>query len=387
MPWGEVTVMSQREEFVRLATAPGANVRELCRRFGVSPKSGYKWLGRFAAEGAAGLLDQPRRPLQSPTRTDADMEDRVLELRKEQPAWGGRKIRARLLAEDKDKGKEGGAPVPSASTVTAILRRHGKLDGPEAAPPASTHRFEHEAPNQLWQMDFKGHFALGAAGARCHPLTVLDDHSRFALGVIACADETGPTVQACLTRLFRRYGLPDRMLMDNGSPWGSDAAHPWTPLGVWLLRLGIGVGHGRAYHPQTQGKDERFHRTLQADVIQGRVFGALPAAQAAFDRFRWTYNHVRPHEACGLQPPSSRYQVSARPFPEPLPPIEYDHGETVRWVQQGGRLAWQGRQFLVPRAFRGYPVAIRSTAVDQTWTVYFLRHPIATLDLRQPAEA
>lgn len=379
MPWQEVSTVSLRHEFVTLASREDAPIRALCRRFGISPETGYTWLRRYQAAGPDGLVDRSRRPHRSPRQTPAAVETAVLALRDAQPTWGGRKLAAVLRAR--------GEPAPHPATITAILRRHGRLGAPGSRPQQRWHRFEHPAPNQLWQMDFKGHFALGAAGARGHPLTVLDDHSRFALGVIACADETGPTVQACLTRLFRRYGLPDRMLMDNGSPWGSDAAHPWTPLGVWLLRLGIGVGHGRAYHPQTQGKDERFHRTLQADVIQGRVFGALPAAQAAFDRFRWTYNHVRPHEACGLQPPSSRYQVSARPFPEPLPPIEYDHGETVRWVQQGGRLAWQGRQFLVPRAFRGYPVAIRSTAVDQTWTVYFLRHPIATLDLRQPAEA
>jgi transposase InsO family protein len=378
MPWQEVSTVSLRQEFVSLASREDATIRALCRRFGISPQTGYTWLRRYQAAGPSGLVDRSRRPRSSPRQTPAAVEAAVLALRDEHPTWGGRKLAAVLRAR--------GAPAPHPATITAILRRHGRLGPPDRRSPPRWQRFEQVAANQLWQMDFKGHFALGASGARCHPLTVLDDHSRFALGVLACADESGPTVQACLTRLFRRYGLPDRMLMDNGSPWGSAAGHAWTPLGVWLLRLGIGVQHGRAYHPQTQGKDERFHRTLQADVLQGRVFGDLPAAQAAFDTFRQTYNHLRPHEACGLQPPSSRYQVSARPFPAALPPIEYDHGLPVRRVQQGGRLAWQGRQFRVPRAFRGYPVALRPTAVDQTWTVYFLRYPIATLDLRQPTE-
>src|SRR5262249_9640533 len=159
---------------------------------------------------------------------------------------------------------------------------------------------------------------------RCHPLTVLDDHSRFALGLEACANEQGVTVQERLTTIFRRYGLPRRMTMDNGSPWGNDSTHPHTPLTVSLMRLGIGVGHSRPYHPQTQGKDERFHRTLKVEVLHGRTFRDLPHCQAAFDEWRTVYNVQRPHEALAMATPGSRYAISARPFPASLPAVEYD---------------------------------------------------------------
>jgi transposase InsO family protein len=196
-------------------------VSELCRRFGISRKTGYKWLGRSASEGPAGLGERSRRPGRSPARTEATLEARVVELRSAHPAWGGRKLHRRLL----DLGHE---QVPAASTITAILRRHGRLEAAESAKHTAFTRFEHAAPNDLWQMDFKGHVAL--AQGRCHPLTVLDDPSRYALALAARGNERTETVQGHLSALFGHYGLPWRMLMDNGSPWGDDGTHPYTPL-------------------------------------------------------------------------------------------------------------------------------------------------------------
>lgn len=190
---------------------------------------------------------------------------------------------------------QGYQDVPAASTITDILRRHGRLSEDEASKHKAWTRFEHEAPNQLWQMDFKGHFPMGQG--RCHPLTVLDDHSRFSLGLIACSNERTETVQRGLTSLFRRYGLPDRILADNGSPWGSNGEHRYTQLNVWLLRLGIITSHGRSYHPQTQGKEERFHRTLKAELLRWEDFRNLTHCQRLFDAWRNKYNMERPHEA------------------------------------------------------------------------------------------
>jgi transposase-like protein len=197
MPWREISAVDLREEFVVLARADGANVRELCRRFGVSPTTGYKWLERHRGEGRDGLLDRSRRPQMSPERTAAAMEERILRLRDKNPAWGGRKLRRRLV-------ELGERVPPSASTITEILRRHGRLDADQAAKHRAFIRFEHAAPNDLWQMDFKGHFAMRRG--RCHPLTVLDDHSRFAVGLDACGDERATTVETRLTAIFRRYG-------------------------------------------------------------------------------------------------------------------------------------------------------------------------------------
>ena len=377
MPWTEVSVMSQRLEFVSLAQREGNNMRELCRRFGVSPSTGYKWLRRFSDGGAAAMVDQPRRPHHSPQRTPLEVEQVVLAVRDAHPAWGARKLRAWLLARSHEH-------LPSPSTITAILQRQGRTDPVEGRKHKTWQRFERQAPNQLWQMDFKGHFPLSTG--RCHPLTVLDDHSRFALGLEACPDETAKTVQQRLTTIFRCYGLPDRMVMDNGSPWGSDEDHRYTPLTVWLLRLGIAVSHGRPYHPQTQGKDERFHRTLKAEVLQGRTFVDLTQCQRTFDPWRTLYNLERPHEALGMAVPASRYQVSSRSFPETLPPVEYGPDDLVRRAGDRGRISVFGREFKVGRAFKGLPVALRPTADDGTFNVFFMTYNIAQINLSQGAK-
>lgn len=375
MPWEEVSIVERREEFVMLARAEGGNKRALCRRFGISPTTGYKWLKRHDAEGRTGLSDRSRRPARSPGRPPEAMEARVLALRDEHPAWGGRKLARRL----RDLGVAG---VPSAGTITEILRRHDRLDEARSAAHRPFVRFEHAAPNDLWQMDFKGHFALGRG--RCHPLTVLDDHSRFAIGLQACANERADTVQQRLTAIFRQYGLPWRILADNGSPWGDDADSPHTLLTVWLLRLGVAVSHGRPYHPQTQGKAERFHRSLKAELITRRPFADLDECQRHLDTWRHVYNTQRPHQAIGLNAPITRYNPSPRPFPEPLPPIEYDSDDIVRRIDAAGKLYFRNRTFRISRAFRGYDVALRPTNRDGCFDVFFDHHPIATIDLDKP---
>ncbi len=377
MPWEEVSVMSQRKEFVNLARGEEANMRELCRRFGISPTTGYKWLDRFGVGGEAGLADLPRHPHHSPGRTGPEIEEMVLKVRDAHPAWGGRKLRAWLSA----RGHE---LLPSPSTITAILGRHGRIDPSESAKHRAWQRFEHPEPNQLWQMDFKGHFPLREG--RCHPLTVLDDHSRFSLGLEACGDERTQTVQRRLTRIFRRFGLPERMVMDNGAPWGRDADHRHTPLTVWLLRLGISVSHGRPYHPQTQGKDERFHRTLKAEVLRGDPFRDMKHCQEAFDTWREVYNLERPHQALGMATPASRYHVSCQPFPEQLPPVEYGPQDQVRKVQDQGRFTWKGRNVKISTAFKGLPVAVRPTCTDGIWDVFFMTNKLCQIDLRQSVD-
>jgi transposase InsO family protein len=319
------------------------------------------------------LRDRSRKPSRCPTRTAGTIEQAVVRLRDAHPAWGGRKIAVRLATA-------GLHPVPHPSTITGILRRHGRLRPEESAKHRPWQRFEHAAPNDLWQMDFKGHFPM--ATGRCYPLTILDDHSRFSLAVRACPDQTGPTVQTHLIDVFRRYGLPQRLLVDNGSPWGDDREHPYTPLTVWLIRVGVGVTHCRPYHPQTQGKDERFHRTLKAEVLTGRTFVDLADCQIRFDDWRTVYNCERPHQALDMATPVRRYRTSGRPYPEVLPPIEYGPDDTVRKVQAGGELSYRGRTLTVGKAFRGYPVALRPTAADDVYDVVFCHQTIRRIDLK-----
>lgn len=376
MPWKEASLMDLRKEFIHLATQSGAKIGRLCGRFKISSKTAYKWIHRFRQEGEAGLQDRSRQPHHSPRRCEAALEQNVLQLREAHPAWGARKIRSRLQ-------RQGELRLPAVSTVHAILKRYGKVDPNESAQHQAFQRFEKETPNELWQMDFKGHFALGN-GQRCHPLTILDDCSRFALCLRACSNEQTDTVQEVLIRVFRRYGLPLRMLMDNGSPWGQDWEHPYTPLTVWLLRLGVKSSHGRPFHPQTQGKEERFHRTLQAEVLRYQTFRDEGEAQTEFDRWREVYNCERPHQALQMQVPADRYQVSARCFPEALVPIEYAAADQVRRVQKTGHISFQGREWRVPKALIGYPVALRPTRTDGRWDIFFCDHPIKQIDLQQP---
>jgi transposase InsO family protein len=265
--------------------------------------------------------------------------------------------------------------------VHAILQRHGLIDPLESAKRQAFVRFEHAQPNDLWQMDFKGHFAM-SSGARCHPLTVLDDHSRYSLCLHALDNERAQDVQSCLTHTFRRYGLPWRLLVDNGPPWGNSVDHPYTPLTVWLMRLDIAVIHSRPYHPQTMGKDERFHRTLNAEIISRKCFADLAQVQASFDPWRDLYNFRRPHQALNMQPPATRYRISSRAFPERLPQAVYDQGLETRSVQQEGKLSYHGHQYRVPQAFRGQRVALRpNSEYDGLIDVLFCHQRIAQINL------
>ena len=364
--------MDQRREFVRLALQEGANRRELCRRFGISPDVGYKWLRRWQA-GDRELLDQSRRPKRMPRRSAAAVEVQVVAVRDKHPAWGARKI-AHCLKRD-------GQIVPVPSTVHRILCRNERIKPSENAPPNPGHRFEKEAPNQLWQMDFKGHMPL-ANGTRCHPLTVIDDHSRYVPCLKACANEQRPTVQEHLTATFRRYGLPEAFYIDNGSPWGDTSGAHWTRLKVWLLKLGIRVVHARPCHPQGRGKNERFHRTLNAEVFAMRSFRNLPEVQRALDAWRMVYNLERPHQGLDMNVPADRFQPSLRVMPTRIPKVQYDVGETVRTVSSTrSYISFKGQFWKVPQAFVGERLAIRPLDRDGNYGIFFASWQVALIDL------
>jgi transposase InsO family protein len=370
MPWREVSVIEARREFIGLAMLEGANRRELCRRFGIHPNTGYKWLQRWAAD--EDLSDRSRRPHTSPGRSTAAIEARIVNLREAHPAWGARKL-ARCLERE-------GLACPAPSTVHAILRRHGCIV-PPAGGAVAHQRFEKPAPNLLWQMDFKGHVPL-AGGGRCHPLTILDDHSRYAIGLDACGDEQESTVRSRLERVFRCYGLPEAFFVDNGTPWGDASGQRWTRFGVWLLKLGVGLLHSRPYHPQSRGKNERFHRTLKAEVFAFERFRDLAEVQTAFDRWRGIYNTDRPHQALGQEVPASRYRPSSRAMPTRLPAMEYDEGEIVRTVgTTKAYVSFKGRLWKVPQAFCGERLAIRPRGTNGQYGIFFGAHLVAKLDL------
>lgn len=374
MPWPVNDLTSVRLEFVRLASNDDCNMRELCRRFDISATVGYKWLKRYEQAGEAGLQDRSRRPHHSPKQTDRVVEKLIIGLRREHPAWGARKLRRRLL----DLGH---LDLPATSTITGMLHRHGLIDDQQSQAAQHYERFERSAPNDLWQVDHKGHFGLSRG--RCHPLCGLDDHSRYNVLLSACADQTESTVREHLVGAFRRYGLPAQILWDNGSPWGSAGGQEVTGLDVWLMRLGVGVIHGRPYHPQTQGKEERFHRTLKTEVLNRGGWQDCQQVQQAFDRWRPIYNNQRPHEALTLATPATRYQMSQRCYPETLPQVQYDRGVQVRKVCAAGRICYSGKEWRVGRGLIGELVAVRPTDRDGIYQVIFLTQVIKELDLRQ----
>jgi transposase InsO family protein len=355
-----------------LALQEGANISDLCRRFDISRPTGYKYLYRFLEEGIEGLRDRSKRPNNSPNATKEEIEQLILKLRDKHSSWGGRKLKTRLE-------KQGHNDIPAASTITEILKRNNRMSADESEKHEPWHRFEAERPNDLWQMDFKGYFQV--RDGQCHPLTVLDDHSRYSLCIGACRNEQKTTVEQHLINIFRKYGLPFRMLVDNGPPWGNDGTFKYTALTVWLMRLGIKVIHSRPYHPQTLGKDERFHRTLKAEVLNYCDDKSIQQCQVLFDQWRNIYNTERPHEALGMDTPIDYYRISHRKYPEKTPEIEYGPDDQVRKVQSNGSIYFKNKEFRISKAFKGQNVAIRATNVDGTFNIHFCNQKIGHIDL------
>jgi transposase InsO family protein len=347
MPWLETNVRDQRLQFVLAGRHRRASIAVLCRAFGISRQTGYKWLRREATAGSVAVLaDRPRRPHHSPLRTDAARTARVVAAR-DLFGWGGAKL-AHVLAA------EGIHLAPR--TIDRIIQREGRTRR-DAAPAAALRRFERPAPNELWQMDAKGAYPLTPRG-RCHPLSILDDHSRFAVGLYALPALSTAHVQPALVACFRRYGVPRAMLMDHGAPWWATAsADGLTALSVFLLKQGIQLLYGAVRHPQTQGKVERFHRTLGERLRWHGVPRTLPDFAATFRWFRAEYNEMRPHAALEMHPPASRFTGSPRPY-QPVPPAwEYSAALEIRRVQANGVIRYAGCAYFVSEALRGEDVA------------------------------
>lgn len=373
MPWKEVTEMSSKLEFVQFALAGNHSFHELCKRYGISRKTGYKLLKRYKATGEAGLKEYSRRPLHSPSKTIRSLEEKIIQVREKKRSWGGRKIRAWLI-------NQGEKEIPQASTITGILRRYGYIKEEESQKRKALIRYEHELPNDLWQVDFKGHFQMRKG--RCHPLTLLDDHSRFSIGLRACSNERGETIKPHFIEIFEEYGLPWRMNFDNGSPWGAGHQNRYTEFSLWLMRLGIRVSFSRPYHPQTNGKDERFHRTLKTELLRYYYFADLKEAQNCFDVWRTEYNGERPHEALEMKPPISRYCMSKRAYPKQLPEIVYSDSDEIRHVNKDGYISYKNKRFFIGEGFRGLPIGLREKA-EERYDIYFCHQKVTCINARE----
>jgi len=348
MPWKETDVLSQRVEFVVRCRRDEESISRLCGEFGVSRKTGHKWLRRYGESGFSSLSDRSRRPKRSPNRTPELMEERVVELRQEY-GWSGPKLHELLKREGVEL---------SASTIDRIIKRRG-LVNEEASHKPATKRFERSRPNELWQMDFKGEYLFPGRG-RCYPLSILDDHSRYAVGVFALRRPSGKSVQKSLRESFEAYGVPEAMLMDHGTPWwNSGNGHGLTKVSVSLIKQGIKLINGSIAHPQTQGKVERFHRTMKQEMKHRGVPQSLEGISEALSHFRQVYNKIRPHEAIDMAVPADRYRPSSRPFNPNPPEWEYPEGSDIRRVDHRGELHIGGRSYYVSKALVEEPVWCR----------------------------
>ena len=365
MPWSTNTVSELRMAFVQAVRIARRSVSQAARDFGISRKTAYKWLALFDAQQP--LTDRIRRPIHSPARTSDALQAAVLAVR-DQYGWGPRKITAYLRNQNQ--------PTVPTRTAAAILHRHGRITPPVASELADQ-RFERSAPNQLWQVDFKGYVEV--ARKKVYPLTVLDDHSRFLLALGCGEDVTMAHAWKVLWNVFGEYGLPEEILCDNA--FGSSG------MGVsWfearLMRLGIRATHGRPYHPQTQGKVERLHGTLESEVFPRLDRGNRVAFEAGLDRWRReVYNVIRPHESLGDMPPVWRWRVSERVRPKVLPEMEYPSGSVLRRVSSGGEIRWRSAKLLAGQGLVGQRVRVEET--DDSVVLWYGPYRIRQIPLDQ----
>jgi transposase InsO family protein len=373
MPWQTKDTLSMRDEFVNKAISGNFNISDLCSEYKISRKTGYKWIERYRTQGVDGLLDQSQRPHSSNNRILPEITNIILNVRSQFPAWGAKKLRQYLI-------NKGHNSLPCEMTFNRILKRNGRIELLESEKRQHFIRFEKERPNELWQMDFKGHFKMDSK--RCHPLTVLDDHSRFSIALKACNGETFLEVKAGLERAFCEYGLPEQMAMDNGSPWKGSPPWSLSQLTVWLMRLGIKVCHSSVRHPQTLGKDERFHRSLKEEVLKYHQFRNLVETQKIFNDWRQVYNFERPHEGIGLLCPYQRYKPSVRPYPNKLPEIAYRPEDIIRKVQACGCVNYRDIRYFVGEHLKGEYVALRATSEESIYGIYFVNTKVGNMTVK-----
>lgn len=377
MPWRNICPMEERDRFIEDWLEDELSMTDLCAHFGISRKTGYKWIGRFREKGGLGLSDASRAPRTHPNATGAQMEARVLDFRQRHPLWGPRKLLERL------QRIEPGVVWPASSTIGAILKRHGMVvarkrrrRGPVYVGGLS----EGNRPNDVWAADFKGWFRTGD-GTRIDPLTVSDLASRYLLRVRSVKQSDVGGIRGHFTAAFQEYGLPNVIRTDNGQPFASIGLAGLSRLNVWFVRLGIRPERIRPGHPGENGVHERMHRTLK-DATANPPRGTPKLQQEAFDRFISEFNDERPHESLEMRTPAEVYEKSNRMFPTRLPELEYPADMFMRKVFDTGRIKMKGRLIRVSKSLRGEVVGMRHVADGRT-EIWFGPIKLGTYDARK----
>lgn len=377
MPWKVSHLVSERMKFV-LRLEQGENMSTLCREFGISRKTGYKFLERYKIHGIEGLDNQRRSPITKPFKTPESVEQKILELKDRYPDWGARKIRERLPTSEAL-----GSLLPSVITVHRILRRHGKVERRKHRLAGNT-AFRSEkirstsAPNQIWGLDFKGQFRT-RDGKLCYPLTLSDHFSRYLLLCEALEGAQTVPAEIALSEVFHSYGLPDAILSDNGTPFGSQGLFKLSRLSVWFMRLGIEVMRIEPGHPEQNGRHERIHLTLKRATTRPAAQNLLQQ-QERFDRFVREYNEDRPHESLGMKTPASAWIKPTKKMPAILPEPDYQNEDLIREPTNCGQIHLQrGKMFTLSKVFFGHPVALTEVE-ERLWRIRFMKYEIGYFD-------
>lgn len=371
MPWKDISKTMLREEFVKRVLAQEKSKSALCREYNISRPTGDKWINRYL--NGESLDDKSRAPFKTVNKTPEDIEKMIVDYRSSHPAIGAAKIRKILY-------NRGEANIPSASTVNAILKRNGCIS--KKSSEAATHykRFEKENPNDMWQADFKGHFTL-KNGCKCYPLNIIDDHSRMCLCSEALASESLVTVQPIFTRVFQEYGLPFSLLCDNGNPWGTAQTTGYTKFEIWLMELGVLVIHGRIFHPQTQGKEERFNRSIKDEMLSYHELIDFPSVQAYLDEYRKFYNYERPHHSLKFDVPAKHYQKSNTKMPNRIEEWEYPSEFELRRVKSTGYISYKNQGYYLSEAFGDKTIAIRESSIPNCINLYYRQFKIGRINV------
>jgi putative transposase len=379
MPWEVSDVVKQRARFVQEWESEDWSLAELCREYGISRRTGYKWINRYEGSGMEGLQDASRAARGHPNQTSQRMVDRILEVRGKHAWWGARKIRAVLARE---LGAAGAERVPATSTIGVILRQYGLTASRKKRMRAEGSRqplVGAAQANELWCIDYKGWFRTGD-GQRCDPLTVTDRYSRYLLRCQAVEAADGRHTRAVMEGAFQEYGMPRRMRSDNGAPFASTGLGGLTRLAVWWLRLGIQLERITPGQPQQNGSHERMHLTL------GQETASPPARsrrqqQERFDAFREEYNQQRPHEGLQMETPAAHYAPSPRPYPRRLPEPDYG-GSEVRVVDESGKFRFWSRSIFVSHALAGESIGLQMMKPEEEryWKVCFMQYDLGILD-------
>lgn len=357
--------MDQKTQFIADYLRGTLSFTELCQLYGISRKTGYKWVDRYLHQGPAGLEEQSRRPRKSPHQTSPEIVAAIIEVRQRHPTWGAKKLLAIV------QKRHPTWLLPCRSTVCDILKRHElvpkKPRRRHIGHPGKPHS-QILAPNDTWSADFKGQFKTGD-GIYCYPLTVTDGFSRYLLGCQALYSTAVATAKPVFTRLFKEYGLPKRIRTDNGVPFATNTLARLSSLSAWWIRLGILPELIEPGKPQQNGRHERMHRTLKAEATRPPA-GNLAAQQRKFNCFRAEFNNVRPHEALDQETPASVYEASPREMPSRLPPLEYPDRFEVRYVSANGGIRWNCDWVNVSIVCAGEYVGLEEID-DGLWNVYF----------------